>query len=149
MSRLRLLLALAHLCLVTGAVALYLAPSLPAGAALALGVFVRWMVPSPPTRPTPPLRFVVRYGLAALFAVWLLELGLSEFIAKAWDDRLSPRPLILASVFLLLLVADDWRYFLKLSPAEVDAFYARPPENASSHRLIASGLSASRARPPK
>lgn len=126
MTRLRLLLALAHLLLVAGVFGAYFDPASPLVFLIAVGAFVRWMVPGRAQEAVNPLGFFWRYGVSALLVSWLWPLGLSDLLEKAWADRLSPSPLIAIAGLALYLVAGDWRYFLGLGPKQVDDFYAPP-----------------------
>lgn len=107
--------------------ALYLDPLSPFIALLAVGAFLRWMVPAAPSKPTPSWPFSFVYLATGLLVAWLWPLGLSDLVERAWHDRLSPRPLLLASGFLVYLVIEDWRYFTKLTGPQIDAFYAKRP----------------------
>lgn len=127
MLRLRIVLALSHLCSGAGAIALYLDPLSPFIALLAVGVFLRWMVPSAPSKPVPPWPYSLGYLATGLLVAWLWPLGLADLLERAWHDRLSPRPLLVASGFILYLIIEDWRYFTRLTATQIDAFYAKRP----------------------
>ena len=130
MNRLRFILALSHASLGLGLAALYMNPESLFVGLVAVGGFVRWMVPSKSKPIEGPMAFFVIYGLASLLTHWLMDCGLSEVIENAWHDRLSIRPVIFFSSILLFLIAKDWVYFEKLSPREVDEFYKTKKQGA-------------------
>ena len=125
MTRLRVILALSHACLLAGVFGFYFDPESRLLALLAAGAFLRWMVPAKPSRRLDPLRSILTSSIIGALISWLMDLGLSELLAEAWADRLSIRPLLLFSAVVFYLLVDDWRGFLKLSENQIDEFYSR------------------------
>jgi hypothetical protein len=124
MNRLSITLGVSHVILFTAAGLLFLAPSGPAIIILGIGAFVRWMVPHKKNDDEFYLSSAIRLMMYYLIGSWLLDLGASDLIAKAWDARLSPRPIIGFFGFLIYFIARDWIEFRKKSPKEIEEFYA-------------------------
>jgi hypothetical protein len=125
MNRLRTLLALSHLSLGAGIFGVYLEPTWPAAVLIAAGAFTRGMVPSRHTNEETPARRLLAAIIMTSLGFWLIDLGLLDVLADAWDDRFSPRPLLCLAVLLVWRLVEDWLYFGRLGPAEIDAFYSR------------------------
>ena len=127
MNRLHILLALSHLILGAGSLRFYAEPGVSAAVALGLGWFIRGTVPwrTEHVRTKTPAGRLFSDVIQVVLLFRLLDLGLLEFLSRAWDDRLSPRPLACMACLVAYLIVKDWSYFVRLSDEKIDAFYAR------------------------
>jgi hypothetical protein len=130
MHRLLPILALSHLLLAGGCVALYIQPNLVGAGTIVAGAFLRWMVPHRGYEERHDFRTYIRAGIMGLLAKWLADVGLVDFISKAWSERFSILPILGFSFALLYLVIFDWFRVTKMSSADFDRFYEEKKNEA-------------------